>query len=78
MTTTPDHPTDQGGRQPSLVPGVVLLAAAAILIVVVLVNPDMPSWLRTVIAIVAVLIVAALLAFAFRVFRVTTGRGRRP
>ena len=72
--STPDNGT---GRQPSLVPGLTLLGLAAVLIVVVLINPDMPGWLRTVIAIVAVLLVVALLIFAFRLFRVTSGRGRR-
>lgn len=79
-------PTESGGprpapgsganRQPSLVPGTVLLGIAAALIVLVLVKPDMPSWLRTVIAVVAVLVVVALLAIAFMVFRGTTRRNR--
>jgi uncharacterized protein involved in cysteine biosynthesis len=57
------------------VPGVVLLALAAVLIVVVLVAPDMPQWLKVVIAILAVLVVVALLGYAFKVFRDTARRG---
>lgn len=63
-------------RQPSLVPGTVLLGIAAALIALVLVKPDMPSWLRTVIAVAAVVVVVALLAIAFMVFRGTTRRNR--
>ena len=44
---------------------------------VVLVKPDMPSWLRTTIAILAVVVVIGLLAYAFVVFRETTGGGSR-
>jgi membrane protein YdbS with pleckstrin-like domain len=63
-------------RQPSLVPGTVLLGIAGVLIVIVLVKPDMPDWLRASIAIVAVLVVIALLVIAFRVFRGASRRGR--
>lgn len=67
-----------GRAQPSLVPGIVLLGVAAALIVVVLVKPDMPSWLKTTIAIAAVLVVIALLFYAVRVFRgVSRGGGTR-
>jgi len=65
-----------GPRQPSLVPGTVLLIVAAVLIVVVLVAPDaMPHWLRVTIAILAVCVVIALLVYSFVVFRATTRRG---
>jgi membrane protein implicated in regulation of membrane protease activity len=56
-------------------PGVVLLVLAGVLIIVVLVKPSMPGWLRTVIAILAVLVVLALLVYAYRVFRGSTRRG---
>lgn len=69
-------PNGSPDRQPSLVPGTVLLGIAAVLIVIVLVKPDMPGWLRAAIAIVAVLVVIALLVIAFRVFRGATRRGR--
>ena len=74
MTTPPGGPAP-ARKQPSLVPGVVLLALAAVLIAVVLIKPDMPGWLKTTIAILAVLVVVALLFSAFRVFRDTTRRG---
>lgn len=80
---TADVPPDGSGNrptrpagQPSLVPGTVLLAVAAVLIVLVLVKPDMPGWLRTGVAVLAVLVVIALLVVAFRVFRGTTRRNR--
>lgn len=66
---------DRAG-QPSLVPGTVLLGIAGLLIVIVLVKPDIPSWLRAVIAIAAVLVVIALLVIAFRVFRGASRRYR--
>jgi hypothetical protein len=69
---TPARPGNN--RQPSLVPGTVLLAVAAVLIVVVLIKPAMPDWLRTTIAITAVVVVLALLVVSFRVFRSTTRR----
>ena len=65
------------GGPPSLIPGVVLLGVAAILIVVVLVKPDMPQWLKVTIAIAAVLVVVALLIYAFRVFRGVSRRAGR-
>lgn len=68
-------PNGARGSQPSLVPGVVLLVLAAVLIVVVLVKPDMPSWLRTIIAVLAIVVVLALLVYAFVVFRGSTRRG---
>jgi len=64
-------------RQPSLVPGAALLVLAGVLIVVVLVKPDMPDWLRTSIAVLAVVVVIGLLAYAFVVFRETTRGGSR-
>ena len=64
-------------KQPSLAPGAALLVLAGALIVVVLVKPDMPSWLRTTIAILAVVVVIGLLAYAFVVFRETTRGGSR-
>ena len=77
----PGGPVPGGSRgpsQPSLVPGVVLLGIAAVLIIVVLVKPTMPVWLKATIAIVAVLVVLALLVYAYRVFRgATRGGGSR-
>jgi phosphatidylglycerophosphate synthase len=77
--TTPDSPLNSGEprRQPSLVPGVVLLVVAGILIVIVLIKPDWPQWLKVVIAIVAVLVVVALLAYFVKVFRGVNRRGGR-
>jgi hypothetical protein len=63
-----------GPKQPSLIPGVVLLGLAAVLIVVVLINPDMSGGLRTGIAIAAVVVVITLLAYAFRMW-LTVRRG---
>lgn len=68
-------PARRTGGQPSLVPGVVLLAVAAALIVVVLIDPAMPDWLRRTIAIVAVCVVVALLGYAIWVFRRSTRSG---
>ncbi len=64
-------------KPPSLAPGAALLGLAGVLIVVVLVKPDMPDWLRTTIAILAVVVVIGLLAYAFVVFRETTRGGSR-
>jgi hypothetical protein len=64
-------------KQPSLAPGAALLVLAGVLIVVVLIKPDMPDWLRTTIAIMAVVVVIGLLAYAFVVFRETTRGGSR-
>jgi len=72
--TPPETPRS---KQPSLVPGAVLLVLAGVLIVIVLVKPDMPDWLRTTIAILAVVVVIGLLAYAFVVFRETTRGGSR-
>lgn len=71
MTETPS-----GGprRQPSLVPGTVLLLLAAVLIVVVLLKPDMPQGLKVTIAIAAVVVVVVLLVWAVRLFRSATRR----
>jgi len=66
---------DQAARQPSLAPGVVLLALAAVLIVVTLIKPDLPRWLTVSVAVAAVLVVIALLIYAFRVFRDVTRPG---
>ena len=66
---------ENGQRQPSLVPGVVLLGLAAVLIVVVLIKPDMPPWLKVTIAILAVVVVVVLLIYAAWVFRLLTRRG---
>jgi len=74
--STEPRPGDPA-RPPSLVPGVVLLGVAAVLIVVVLVKPDMPQWLKVTIAIAAVLVVFALLVYAFRVFRGVSRRSGR-
>lgn len=62
--------------QPSLMPGVVLLGLAAVLIVIVVVDPNMVGWLKVTITVLAVLVVVALLGYAFRVFRISTGRRR--
>ena len=64
-------------KQPSLAPGAALLVLAGVLIVIVLVKPDMPDWLRTTVAILAVVVVIGLLAYAFVVFRETTRGGSR-
>ena len=64
-------------KQPSLAPGAALLVLAGVLIVIVLVKPDMPDWLRTTIAILAVVVVIGLLAYAFVAFRETTRGGSR-
>ena len=64
-------------KQPSLAVGMVLLVLAGILIVVVLIQPTMPGWLRTAIAILAVLVVVALLGYAFVLWKSTQKAGRR-
>lgn len=68
---------DKGPKQPSLVPGVVLLALAAVLMVVLIVNPDMPSWARRTVALIAVGVVIALLGYAVFVFLQSKKRGVR-
>ena len=76
-TESPAAGSSARSKQPSLAPGAALLVLAGALIVVVLVKPDMPSWLRTTIAILAVVVVIGLLAYAFVVFRETTRGGSR-
>ena len=62
-------------KQPSLVPGVVLLLLAGVLIVVTLLKPDLPQWLTVTIAALAIVVVIALLMYAFKVFRDVTRPG---
>ena len=62
-------------KQPSLVPGVVLLLLAGVLIVVTLLKPDLPQWLTVTIAVLAIVVVIALLMYAFKVFRDVTRPG---
>lgn len=67
---------DSNRRQaPSLVPGVVLMVIAAVLMVVVIINPDMPGWARTTIAIAAVVVVIALIGYGVFAVRRTSRRG---
>ncbi|HEY5880290.1 MAG TPA: hypothetical protein VIU11_15385 [Nakamurella sp.] len=67
--------TDQAVKPPSLAPGVVLLILAGVLIVITLIKPDLPQWLTITIAVAAILVVIALLIYAFRVFRDVTRPG---
>jgi membrane protein DedA with SNARE-associated domain len=67
--------TETTVRPPSLVPGVVLLILAGVLIVITLIKPDLPQWLTIAIAVTAILVVIALLIYAFRVFRDVTRPG---
>ena len=53
----------------------VLLALAAVLIVVTLLKPDFPRWLTVTIAGLAIVVVIALLLYAFKVFRDVTKPG---
>ncbi|MEO5833616.1 MAG: hypothetical protein ABJA16_03630 [Nakamurella sp.] len=84
MSNPTDHPPvrpenpGEKPRQPSLVAGMVLLVLAGVLIVVVLVQPEMAPWLKTTIAVVAILVVIALIAFSVVLVRSTkqAGRGR--
>lgn len=62
-------------KPPSLVPGVVLLILAGVLIVITLIKPDLPTWLNITIAVTAIIVVIALLIYAFRVFRDVTRPG---
>ena len=62
-------------KPPSLVPGVVLLVLAGVLIVITLIKPDLPRWLTITIAVAAIIVVIALLIYAFRVFRDVTRPG---
>ena len=82
--TTPASPADKPGapekptlpqKPPSLVPGVVLLVLAAVLIVITLLKPDFPRWVTVSIAILAVIVVIALLLYAFKAFRDVTKPG---
>ncbi len=66
--------TDAPAKPPSLVPGVVLLILAG-LIVITLIKPDLPQWLTITIAVAAIVVVIALLMYAFRVFRDVTRPG---
>jgi peptidoglycan/LPS O-acetylase OafA/YrhL len=65
-------------KQPSPAAGIILLVLAAVLIVVVLVQPAMAPWLKATVAILAVLVVVALLAYSLILMRSTRqiGRGR--
>ena len=67
--------TETTVKPPSLVPGVVLLILAGVLIVITLIKPDLPQWLTITIAVAAILVVIALLIYAFRVFRDVTRPG---
>ena len=75
-TPTPSGPHGPK-RQPSVIPGMALLGLAAVLIVIVLVNPDMSSGLKVTIAVLAILVVLALLGFAFKLFLSSQRGGRR-
>jgi uncharacterized membrane protein len=78
VTTPDDSPADKPQQQPkppSLVPGVVLLVLAGALIVVTLLKPDFPRWVTVSIAILAVIVVIALLLYAFKAFRDVTKPG---
>jgi hypothetical protein len=66
-----------GPKQPSVVPASVLLGLAAVLIVVVLIKPNLPSWLKLTIVVLALVVVVALLVYAVILFRETARRGRR-
>lgn len=67
----------QRSGQPSLVPGVVMLALAAVLIVVMMINPEMPGWLRTTIVVAAIALILGLLGYAFFVFSRSVKQGRK-
>lgn len=74
----PIHESDRPVvKPPSLIPGVTLLGLAAVLIVVVLIKPDMPQGLKVAIVVVALLLVLALLAYAFRLFLSIQRGGRK-
>ncbi len=70
-----DGPAAAPAKQPSLVPGVVLLVLAGVLIVITLLKPDLPQWLTVTIAGLAIVVVIALLLYAFKVFRDVTRPG---
>ncbi len=73
----PESPTG-GPKQPSLAVGMILLVLAGVLIVVVLVQPSMAPWLKTSVAVLAILVVVALIVFSVVLVRSTqkAGRGR--
>ena len=75
MTTANTNPEPPRPKPPSLLPGVVLLVVAGALIVITLIKPDLPRWLTVSIAVAAILVVVALLIYAFRVFRDVTRPG---
>ncbi len=76
MTTANTNPENrEPAKPPSLIPGVVLLVLAAVLIVITLLKPDFPRWLTVTIAALAVVVVVALLIYAFKVFRDVTNPG---
>ena len=79
MTTPATHPerSEPPARPPSLIPGVLLLVLAGALIVITLIKPDLPRWLTVTIAVLAVVVVIALLIYAFKVFRDVTRGGSR-
>lgn len=64
-------------KQPSLTVGMVLLVLAGVLIVVVLVQPTMAPWLKITIAVLAILVVIALIAFSVLLVRSTKQTGGR-
>ena len=47
------------------------------LIVITLIKPDLPQWATVTIAVLAVVVVIALLIYAFKVFRDVTRGGQR-
>jgi len=76
VTTANTNPENrEPAKPPSLIPGVVLLVLAAVLIVITLLKPDFPRWLTVTIAALAVVVVVALLIYAFKVFRDVTNPG---
>jgi uncharacterized membrane protein len=76
VTTANTNPENrEPAKPPSLIPGVVLLLVAAVLIVITLLKPDLPRWLTVSIAALAVIVVVALLIYAFKVFRDVTNPG---
>ena len=76
--STPEQPTGPVKRpnEPNVAIGMSLLVVAGVLIVVVLVQPAMSSGLKTTIAILAILVVVALLAYAVRLWMSTRRGGR--
>ena len=74
--TPPDAVASTPVKPPNLAVGMGLLGLAAVLIVVVLINPSMPGWLRVVVAVLSVLVVAVLGAYAVVLFRAAKGDRR--